>query len=183
MNVSWHVAAEIVAWLLAAWLLGLIFGVGLSRQRIRRLRVQLLQRPVHHLDRRRAVLVNQLDHAVEIGARKDRLIVALEEEIDLLGRLLKLKDDADADPHPGRGARPMRGPERDEIRRRIAVVRRIHDELGEQLAELAGTIEPARRPGAPHPGRPAEIEVVGGNSDRTMPGGSGQGITDDGGDA
>ncbi len=34
--------------------------------------------------------------------------------------LLKLKDDADADPHPGRGARPMRGPERDEIRRRIA---------------------------------------------------------------
>lgn len=148
-----RVAAEIVAWMLAAGLLGVIVGAGLARQRITRLRVQLLQRPVLHLDRRRSVLVDQLDQAVELSARKDRLIVALEDEIDLLGRLLELKDEETA--HTVRASRVLRAPERDEIRRRMAIVRRMHAELGDQLAGLAGTIDPAQRASLAHRSSPA----------------------------
>ncbi len=64
------------------------------------------------------------------------MIVALEEELDVLGRLVESKDEALAVLRTEVERADPFSADDDRFRRRIQLVRRTHEELGNQLADL-----------------------------------------------
>lgn len=138
MSSRLELASTIVGWMIAAGVLGLLVAGSLQQRRIRRLRDQLEGRPVRRVATERAVLVAQLDRVVRASARKDRVIVALEDEIGLLGRLLETKDELLGELREESGGPAIGALLPGDLRRRIELARRTNDELAIQLGQLGG---------------------------------------------